>query len=83
MDIAATIAEITTKTPKPPSHRAKHGAWVDPAWVVRGLVENHQWEVCDAVARVVEDMDLTPPDKAYRGIRACYYAILKKPWPTV
>lgn len=77
-DIAATIDQITRKTPKPPNSRAKHGAWVKPAWVVRGLVEDHGWEVCDAVSRVVYDLKLTPPDRAYRGVRACYYAIRGK-----
>lgn len=72
------IQEILKKRPVPPTRRASHGQWVEAGWVVRGLVEKG-WSVSDAVREVVSTLKLTPPDKAFRGIRACYYTIRNKP----
>ncbi len=81
MDPEEAIREIKRKTPLPPSYRAARGVWVQPAWVVRGLVERDKWTVSDAVREVIHRMKLTPPETAFKGVRAAYYVIRNEPWP--
>lgn len=77
---AQTIREIIARTPQPPAPaRSGYGQWVRPAWVVRGLVARG-WGVSDAVRETVAAMGLEG-DRAFRGVRACYYAIRTEPWP--
>lgn len=80
MNAQEAIKEILRQHPVPPNRRASHGQWVDAAWIARGLAEKG-WTVSDAVRQVVSTLKLHPPDKAFRGIRACYYTIRNKPWP--
>lgn len=80
MNLIARIDEIKKNAPKP-KWRAAHGRWVDPAWVVRGLVERHGYGVTDAVRTVVAQEGHEPADRAERSIRQAYYQLRNKPWP--
>lgn len=80
MNVSETIREIQRRTPLPPTRRVAHGVWIEPAWVVRGLVEN-DWGVSDAVRQVVAEQKYHPADVAFKGIRAAYYVIRNHPWP--
>jgi len=77
MNVEQSLREITRRTPKPPNVRAGHGQWIDPARVVQGLVEKG-WSVSDAVREVIASHKLHPPDKAFKGIRAAYYVVVKQ-----
>lgn len=81
MDLIARIDEIKKNAP-PPKRRAAHGKWVDPAWVVRGLIERHGYGVIDAVREVVRQEGHEPADIAERSIRQAYYSVKKRPWPS-
>lgn len=81
MTIEDTIREIQRRTPLPPPGYVTYGQWISPAWVVRGLVEQ-QWGVTEAVRQVVATMKLQPERKALNGVKAAYYIIRNKPWPT-
>lgn len=80
MDILARIDQIKSRSPKPKG-RAAHGKWVDPAWVVRGLVEKHGYGVTEAVRIVINEEGHAPADIAERSLRQAYYQIKKRPWP--
>ncbi len=71
------VKEITRRKPLPPTQRATHGAWVEPAQAVAGLVEKG-WSPTDAVREVISVLKLHPPEKAEKGIRAAYYALREK-----
>lgn len=81
MNDGEIVRVIKRKTPRPPRRRAAHGAWIEPAWAVRRLVEKDGWTVSDAVRHVVAALKLDPPADAFRGVRVAYYIIKKKPWP--
>ena len=81
MNPEEVIREIQRKAPLPPKYRAARGIWVQPAWVVRGLVERDNWTVSDAVREVISRQNLHPPDVAFKGIRAAYYEVRKQVWP--
>ena len=80
MDILARIDEIKSRAPAP-KRRAAHGKWVDPGWVVRGLVEKHGYGGTDAVRIVIAEEGHEPADVAERSIRQAYYQVRKRPWP--
>jgi hypothetical protein len=73
--------EIVRRNPNPPKQRATKGVWVHHAWTVRHLVEKERWGVSDAVREVIKTHNLHPPDKAFTGIRAATYVVMKQPWP--
>ncbi len=76
------IKEIHRKTPLPERKvRAAKGAWVQPAWAVRRLLEKQGGTVSDAVRKTVEVFDLKPRAAAFRGVRVAYYLIRDKPLP--
>ncbi len=75
MNPAETVKEIRRTTPLPPKTRAGKGAWVDYAKAVRTLVTEDKWTVSDAVRRVIDTHRLHPPEAAFKGIRAAYYAL--------
>ncbi len=74
------VREIRRKTPVAPRYRVAKGSWIKPAWVVRRMVENDHWAVADAVREVIARLSLHPPDVAFGGIRAAYYAIRTRDW---
>lgn len=74
--------EIQRRNPLPPVPRARKGSWVTHSHAVRELVDTG-WNVSDAVRQVVEIQNLHPPDKAFAGIRAAYYALPPKHFPSV
>ena len=81
MSIQDQIEKLQRASP-PPRPRAAHGQWVEPAWIVRGLVEaGHQ--VTDACRYVIGSMDLDVEEgKAIRSLRQAYYAVRDKEfWP--
>lgn len=78
MNVDQSLREIERRNPEPPRSRAGHGQWTDPARVVIGLTEKG-WSVSDAVREVISTHKLFPPDRAFKGIRAAYYVILKQP----
>lgn len=78
MDIQKAITEIARSRPLPRTQRANYGQWVEPAWVVRGLVERG-CGVTDAVNAVIAQMNLHPQRKAFNGVKAAYYALRHKP----
>lgn len=73
------VREIKRKTPRPPKEHNPYGIWINPAWVVRRMVEVEKWGVSDAVREVVSRFKLTQ-DAAFAGIRAAYYEVRKRPW---
>ena len=79
MNIKARIDEIKSRAPKP-KWRAAHGQWIEPAWVVRGLVEAGQ-PVTEACRIVTREMKLRPADAAVKGLRQAYYEVRTRPWP--
>jgi len=81
MDIKATVKEIKRRVPVPPNRRARKGEWVEPAWAVRILVEKQGFDVAEAVRQVIAVNNFHPPDKAYAGIRAAFYVVVKQEWP--
>lgn len=77
MNVTQSVREIQRSTPAPPRRRAAHGSWIEPAQVVKGLV-TAGWQVSDAVREVVNKHNMPEPEKAFKGIRAAYYAAMKK-----
>lgn len=80
MDPQSIVREIRKKAPDAPRYRASKGSWIKPAWAVRRMVEKENWMVSDAVRETVARMSLTPNDVAFKGIRAAYYEVRKRPW---
>lgn len=73
-----TVARvITRRAPLPRRRGTPYGAWVRHAKEVAALV-GFGWTVTNAVRKVVETMRLVPADIAFHGIRARYYADLKR-----
>lgn len=79
MNIQAALNELskTLGTPKP---RAAHGAWVNPAWLVRGLVEKGHG-VSAAVNHVLDNSGFGNNEQAFGSLRAAYYKIREDEWP--
>ena len=75
------VRAIKRRKPRPAKRRAARGAWVEPAWAVRRLVEKENWTVAEAVREVVDSCKLEPRDNALAGVRVAYYHLRKKPWP--
>lgn len=80
MNIRATINELS-RTMGPPKHRAAHGSWVEPAWAVRGLVEQHGQGVTAAVKHVLEKTGHANNPQAFGSLRAAFYKCRDKEWP--
>ena len=69
----AVAREIARSTPPPAKRRAAYGQWGEPATAVAVMVADG-WAVTSAVRKVVLALNLHPPDVAFRGVRARYYA---------
>lgn len=61
---------------KPPPKYAPYGQWAAQATKVKLMVDNEGWGISDAVRSLVARKRYPDPDKAFRGIRAAYYALL-------
>ena len=74
MNVNSATRALAAKGPPSPQ-RARHGLWVAPAKVVKALVDHHQWNVSEAVRRVVARGKYGDKARAFRGIRAAYYVL--------
>ena len=74
MNSKTAVKQITKRKP-PKRRRASHGQWVDPAKAVWELVSKKEWNVSDAVRKVVDTFGFSDKDNAFNGVRAAYYVL--------
>ena len=78
MNPRAVARVIAHTTPPPVKRRAAYGQWAEGAAAVAVLVAEG-WPVTAAVRKVVTALNLHPPDVAFKGVRARYYATERIP----
>jgi hypothetical protein len=62
----------------PPPRYSPYRGWAQQAPKVQDMVVKKGWGVSDAVREIVATGKYPDPGKAFRGIRAAYYELLKR-----